>query len=238
MKAMILAAGLGTRLQHLTQDKPKALVEIKGMTLLERSIHKLTQAGVNEIIINIHHFAPLMRDFINQHRFKARISFSDETSLLLDTGGGIKQAAWFFDDNKPFIVYNVDILTDLDLKAMYDFHNKNQNLATLAVRNRNTQRYLLFDSNMRLCGRYNAKTEEKTLVVDTNTPCEAFAFSGIHVISPEIFSLMPAQKVFSITDLYMKIACNQNITGYLHNQGFWMDMGKLQSLEDINPVLI
>ncbi len=234
MKAMILAAGLGTRLLHLTHEKPKALIEVKGMTLLERSIHKLIEAGVNEIIINIHHFAPQVREFVAQHPFDAQISFSDETALLLDTGGGIKKAAWFFDDEKPFLVYNVDVITDMDLKAMFAFHCKQKALATLAVRNRETQRYLLFNNNMRLCGRYNAKTDEETLKLADEETYKPFAFSGIHVISPEIFSLMPDKNVFSITDLYLDLTTTHPIIGYEHAQGYWMDMGKLQSLEDVN----
>jgi len=236
MKAMILAAGLGSRLQHLTQDKPKALVEVKGMTLLERSIRTLIKAGVNEIIINIHHFAPQVREFVAQHPFDAHISFSDETALLLDTGGGIKQAAWFLKDSNPFIVYNVDIITDLNIKKMLAAHRENHCLATLAVRKRETQRYLLFDNTMRLCGRYNAKTEEKTLLFGEETNCTPFAFSGIHVISPEIFTFMPDKEVFSITNLYMEMAATKKITGYKHQEGYWMDMGKLQSLEDVNQL--
>lgn len=236
MKAMILAAGLGTRLQQLTHDKPKALVEVKGKTLLERSIHKLIESDIDEIIINIHHFAPQIRDFIAQRHFEADISFSDESSLLLDTGGGIKKAAWFFNNNEPFVVYNVDIITDLDIKSMLAFHLKNNNLATLAVRHRETQRYLLFDQSMRLCGRYNAKTEEKTLLFGNEKDCNLFAFSGIHIISPKIFTFMPDKEIFSITDVYMGIAAQQLIKGFIHNDGFWMDMGKLQSLEEVSTL--
>lgn len=232
MKAMILAAGLGTRLQHLTENKPKALVEVKGKTLLERSIRTLTQAGVDDIIINVHHYAPLIIDFLKRHKFDASISISDESNLLLDTGGGIKNTASFFNDNNPFVIYNVDIISDINLKAMLDYHRDKKPLASLAVRQRDTQRYLLFDENMRLCGRYNAKTEEQTLVFPEKKNCRPLAFSGIHVLSPEVFNFMPDEKVFSITDFYVHIANKQTVMGYEHNEGYWMDMGKLKSIED------
>jgi len=215
MKAMILAAGLGTRLQHFTKNKPKALVEIKGKTLLEKSIEKLIRFGVDDI------------------SFSARISFSDESECLLDTGGGLKKAASFFNDKQSFFLYNVDIISDIDLNKMYQYHLQQKSLATLAVKNRKTQRYLLFDNNMRLCGRYNTKTEEKTLLFEKELNYKQFAFSGIHVISPEIFTLMPQENIFSITDLYLQLATNHLINGYDHSDDFWMDMGKIQSLEDI-----
>ena len=231
MKAMILAAGLGTRLKHLTANKPKALIEINGITLLERSIHTLIQAGVNDIIINVHHFAPLIKEFVETHCFDARISFSDESTELLDTGGGIKYASWFFNDNKPFFIYNVDIISDINLKKMYQYHLANQALATLAVRERETQRYLLFDKNLCLCGRYNAKTQEKTLVNTQITKSIPYAFSGIHILSPEIFKFMPEERIFSITDFYVQIAKNQKIKAYVHNYGHWSDLGKLDVLK-------
>ncbi|HOF15917.1 MAG TPA: nucleotidyltransferase family protein [Bacteroidales bacterium] len=233
MKAMILAAGLGTRLQHFTKNKPKALVEIKGKTLLEKSIEKLIRFGVDDIIINIHHFASQIIDFVNTHSFSARISFSDESECLLDTGGGLKKAASFFNDKQSFFLYNVDIISDIDLNKMYQYHLQQKSLATLAVKNRKTQRYLLFDNNMRLCGRYNTKTEEKTLLFEKELNYKQFAFSGIHVISPEIFTLMPQENIFSITDLYLQLATNHLINGYDHSDDFWMDMGKIQSLDDI-----
>ncbi len=236
MKAMILAAGLGTRLQQFTQNKPKALVEIKGKTLLEKSIEKLIAFGVNDIIINIHHFAEQIIEFVNTHSFSARISFSDESTLLLDTGGGLKKAAPFFNDNKDFYLYNVDIISDIDLSEMYRYHLQKQSLATLAVKNRTTQRYLLFDQHMRLYGKYNTKTEEKVVTYEENNDNSQFAFSGIHVISPEIFNFMPTENVFSITDWYLHLAKKHLIVGYDHSKDFWMDMGKIKSLEDIEKI--
>ena len=230
MKAMILAAGLGTRLKHLTADKPKALVQVNGITLLEHSIQKLTQAGVNEIIVNVHHFAPLIIDFIQSHTFDAKISNSDESLQLLDTGGGIKHAAAFFNDHQAFFVYNVDIISDINLKEMYAYHQQNRALATLAVRKRETQRYFLFDETMRLFGHYNAKTQEKRILKNAPAKLIPYAFSGIHILSPEIFRYFFAENVFSITDFYMQIASEQCIKGYLHPYGSWTDLGKLESI--------
>jgi NDP-sugar pyrophosphorylase family protein len=230
MKAMILAAGLGTRLKHLTVDKPKALVEINGKTLLEHSIQKLTQAGVTDIIINVHHFAPLMIEFIHSHRFDANISISEESMQLLDTGGGIKKAAHFFNDNRAFFVYNVDIISDINLKEMYAYHEQQSALATLAVRERETQRYFLFDENMCLSGHYNLKSQEKIIIKETKGVMKPYAFSGIHILSPEIVRYFFAEQIFSITDFYLYIAKEQCIKGYIHNYGDWRDVGKLESL--------
>ena len=154
MKAMILAAGLGSRLKEMTQHCPKALVEAGGITLLERCIEKLKSYQVNDFVINIHHFGEQIIQFVEQkHYFDVNIQFSDERTLLLDTGGGIKHARKFLDNGEPFIVHNVDIISDLDIRKMYDFHCQQQALATLAVRERTTQRFFLFDSNNQLCGK-------------------------------------------------------------------------------------
>ncbi|MCL2131524.1 MAG: nucleotidyltransferase family protein [Lentimicrobiaceae bacterium] len=232
MKAMIFAAGLGTRLKELTQHTPKALVKVGGITLLERTILKLKQAGVSGIIINTHHFAEQIADFVSQRNFGLNICISWEKDMLLDTGGGLKRAMPFF-DKEPFIVHNVDIISDIDLQKMFSFHCRQKALATLAVRNRETQRYLLFDDNLQLCGRENTKTNEKTLIptIPQNIHLQRFAFSGIQVVSPEIASFMPKKDVFPITELYLAAAQSQHIIGFPHNNDLWADMGKI---EDIN----
>jgi len=228
MKAMIFAAGLGTRLQHLTQHTPKALVKFGNKPLLEHVIVKLKQAGVNEIIINVHHYAEQVMDFIHRNDFGLNIQFSVEEDSLLDTGGGLKKASWFFDDGQPFFIHNVDVLSDLNLLEIYDFHCKNNALASLAVRNRETQRYFLFDENNRLSGRENLKTNEKILFseVFTSEKLHRLAFSGIHVVSPQIFDYMPKEEIFPIINLYMKV--NKRVLAYPHDYGKWKDMGKIE----------
>jgi len=236
MKAIIFAAGLGTRLGELTQHMPKALVKAGGVTLLERAVWKLKQAGVEELIVNAHHFADQMVDFISQHDFGLPIRISLEKDRLLDTGGGLKHAMHFF-GNEPFFAYNVDIISDIDLQKMYRFHCGQKATATLAVRNRETQRYLLFDENFQLCGKENIATNEKNLIpnISQNTYLQRFAFSGIHVISSEIFLFMPAKEVFSITELYLSAAQSQKIIGFLHNEGRWADMGKVEAVLNYEP---
>ena len=231
MKAMIFAAGLGTRLKELTQYTPKALVKIRGITLLEHTILKLKQAGVVEIVINAHHFANQIVDFVLQHDFGLNIHISLEKDMLLDTGGGLKRAIHFF-DYEPFIVHNVDIISDIDLQKMLRFHCKQKAMATLAIRNRETQRYLLFDENFQLCGKENCKTNEKNLVltVPKNAHLQRFAFSGIQVISPEIVSFFPKKDIFSIMEVYLSAAQSQKIIGFLHNEGSWADMGKIENV--------
>jgi len=232
MRAMIFAAGLGTRLKELTQQTPKALVKVDGITLLERTILKLKQAGVDEIVINAHHFAEQIVDFVSQRNLGVNIHISLEKNLL-DTGGGLKQAAPFFDDGEPFIIHNVDVISDIDLLEIYHFHCRQKAMATLAVRNRHTQRYLLFDDNFQLCGRENTKTNEKNIIsnIPENIPLQRFAFSGIQILSPEIFSFMPMKDVFPIIELYLSAAQSQKIIGFLHNEGNWADMGKIESLK-------
>ena len=227
MKAMIFAAGLGTRLEHLTKNTPKALVKAGGITLVEHVILKLKQANVDEIIINVHHFYEQIVNFIRDNNFGVKICFSIEKDALLDTGGGLKKASWFFDDNNPFFIHNVDVISDINLGEMIDFHRKENAIATLAVRNRTTQRYFLFDKNNYLCGRENLKTNECMLLPHSppKTELHRLAFSGIHVVSPQIFEYMPQKDVFSITDLYMNTP--HKTLAYQHDYGNWMDMGKI-----------
>jgi len=232
MRAMIFAAGLGTRLKPLTDFKPKALVKVKNIPLLEIAINKLKTSGFNEIIINVHHFADMIIDFLkSKNNFGIRIEISDERESLLDTGGGLKKASWFFDDGKPFLVYNVDILSDIDLQKMYQFHQASNSIATLAVKNRNTQRYLLFDDENLLCGWQNIKSGEIKNARQTNLSLHQLAYSGIQIINSSIFFLMPDDKVFSIIDFYLSIAAKQRITAFNHDETYWLDLGKLESLK-------
>ncbi|MDB5203159.1 MAG: nucleotidyl transferase [Ferruginibacter sp.] len=227
MKAMILAAGLGTRLKPFTDKHPKALAPVNGKTLLQRNIEYLKSYGYDEIIVNVHHFADQIIDLVNQQNgWGAKITISDETSAVLETGGGIKNAENFFVNcSQPFLVMNADILTDLDLDQMRDYHAARSPLATLAVTHRNTSRYLLFDENLKLCGWKNEKTGEQT-----GQPGKPFAFSGIHLISPEIFPLISEQGKFSVIDLYVRLAASETIIGFDHSNSLLMDVGKPESL--------
>ena len=232
---MIFAAGLGTRLKPLTDSIPKALVPINGKPLLQHIIEKLKNNGFDEIIVNIHHFPELIIDFLKQNdNFGIRIEVSDERDELLDTGGGIRKAAWFFDDEKPFLVHNVDILSNLDLKKLYKQHTSTNSLATLVVSKRDTFRYLLFDDNKRLCGWINEKTGEvKPKGISDITGFNKLAFAGIQVLSPKIFDLMKTlDPKFPIMDFYLTNAEKEKISGFVPNDFKMMDVGKLDVLDE------
>jgi NDP-sugar pyrophosphorylase family protein len=231
MKAMLLAAGLAKRLRPLTEHTPKALVEIGGVPLMRIAIEYLAHHGFDEIIINVHHHAEQIVRYLKSNRnFGHKIVISDETNKLLDTGGGLKKAAWFFDDGKPFLVYNVDILSDLDLGRLYHDHIDTGALATLAVRGRSSQRYLLFDGENNLCGWQNLKTGETINARESKSGLQGLAFSGIHVISPEIFEHFLPGDVFSLIDLYLQLAGKFAIKGFRHDETRWIDVGKPENL--------
>ncbi len=232
MKAMIFAAGLGTRLRPLTDTIPKALVTIDDVPLLEIIIQRLQRCGVTGILVNVHHLAEQVREFLHEkHSFGMNISVSDETEKLLDTGGGLKKAAWFFEDGEPFFVHNVDILSDIDLHALYRFHAQQpQGLATLAVTARPSTRSLLFDDRYALYGWENRRTQEIKLARKCPAVRHSLAFSGIHVISPAIFRLMPEHDTFSIIDLYLQLAATKQILAFEHDHRMWLDVGKLENL--------
>lgn len=229
---MIFAAGLGTRLQPLTHDRPKALVQVKGKTLLEWTMLRLIRAGSRQVIVNVHHFADQIEDFLKQKDyFGIEIAVSDEREKLLDTGGGLKKAAWFFDDGKPFLVCNTDILTSMDLGRFFQSHLVHAPLATLAIQRRASSRQLWFDANMRLRGWQNLKTGLVKPPGTDLSDLSPFAFSGLHVMSPAIFRYMPEADVFSIIDVYLEILSHEVIGGYRHDDDFWIDAGKPASLD-------
>ena len=230
MRAMILAAGLGTRLRPLTDSTPKALVKIKNQTLMEIIIKRLKSFGINEVIINVHHFADQIIQFIkDNHSFNIRIEISREDTLL-DTGGGLKKAAWFFDDGKSFLLHNVDVLSDLDILHLLKFHKENNALATLAIRTRKTNRYFLIDSNNTLCGWESIQSNEKKIVRQAEGEISRVSFMGIHIISPELLSLFPPDEKFSIIDAYLTIAKNHIIKTMPCDKNKWLDLGKLEQL--------
>jgi NDP-sugar pyrophosphorylase family protein len=235
MKAMILAAGLGTRLRPLTNDRPKALVEVRGRTLLEITLARLRLFGISEVIVNVHHFAEMVIDYLKaNHNFGMRVEISREVELL-DTGGGLKKAAWFFLEDsagrdEPFVLHNVDVISTIDLARMMQLHNERQALATLAVQERETSRYLLFDEQLRLCGR-RAGRDGKNELVRATARMEALAFSGVHVISPRIFSVMTEDGAFSIIPTYLRLAAQgENILGFRADEYYWRDLGRAENV--------
>jgi NDP-sugar pyrophosphorylase family protein len=234
MKAMILAAGLGTRLRPLTNDRPKALVEVAGRTLLEITIARLREFGVREVIVNVHHFAGMVTEYLREkNNFGMRIEISEEDALL-DTGGGLKKAAWFFLEEgpaaAPFILHNVDVISTIDLRRMLDFHTQTQALVTLAVQQRPSSRYLLFDEQMRLCGRRLVK-EQKTELVRPSPQLQEVAFSGIHVILPRLLGMMREEGAFSIIQSYLRLAGEgEKIVAYRADGDYWRDLGKPESV--------
>ena len=237
MKAMIFAAGLGTRLRPLTDNVPKALLKIGTTSLLEFAIRKLDHYGFSDIIINIHHYPDMIIDFLEKNRnFGVNISISDERDMLLDTGGGLKKASPFFTRDEAFLIYNCDILTDLNLLTLYKYHLEHSALCTLAVRDRETSRYFIFDEDNTLCGWWNKKTGEKKSVRWSGTNYNPKAFSGIQIISPSALNLFPDKKVFSLVEFYLILAKDHRIEGYDHTETRWADLGNFETLEQMQLI--
>jgi NDP-sugar pyrophosphorylase family protein len=232
---MVLAAGLGTRLRPLTNDRPKALVEVAGRTLLEITLARLRAFGVREVIVNVHHFAGLVIAYLKANdNFGMRIEVSRE-DVLLDTGGGLKKAGWFFLEDtsreEPFLVHNVDVISTIDFMKMVQAHKANQALATLAVRKRESSRQLLFDEQLQLCGRRAGRDKEPEIARPAPR-LEPLAFSGIHVISPRLFPLMKEEGIFSIIDSYLRLAASgEKIAAFRADQYYWRDLGKPADLQ-------
>ncbi|MGA7907913.1 MAG: nucleotidyltransferase family protein [Candidatus Sulfotelmatobacter sp.] len=235
MKAMILAAGMGTRLRPLTDRRPKALVEVGSRTLLEITLTRLQSFGVREVIINVHHFADMVIEYLNKNdNFGMRIEISREDTLL-DTGGGLMKAAWFFLEpanrtQEPFILHNVDVISTIDLGRMVQFHTEDHALASLAVQERETSRYLLFDEQHRLCGR-RAGRDGKPELVQPSPHWLALGFSGIHVISPRLLALITEHGAFSIVDSYLRLAARgERILAFRADEYHWRDLGKPENV--------
>jgi NDP-sugar pyrophosphorylase family protein len=242
MKAMILAAGLGTRLRPLTDHRPKALVEIGGRTLLEIVLSRLHEFGIQEVIINVHHFADMIVEYLRaRQNFGMRIEISREETLL-DTGGGLKKAGWFFretpeDSLQPFLLHNVDVISTIDLQRMVEFHESSQALATLAVQNRETVRYLLFDDQLQLCGRRMGR-EGKSDYVRPASPAQPLAFSGVHVISPRLLGLLSEEGAFSIVASYLRLAGQgERILAFRADEYYWRDLGRPEHVAQVTKDL-
>jgi NDP-sugar pyrophosphorylase family protein len=223
-RAMILAAGLGTRLMPLTENKPKALVEYKGKSLLEIVLRRLIHHGFRDIVINVHHYPEKIKSFVESKKnFGINIIFSDESNELLDTGGGIKKASPFF-EAEPVLVHNVDVYTDLNLDDFYNFHNDYEHLASLAVKDRETTRPFLMNEKGILCGWENLVTGEKR-IIRNETSLQPIAYSGIAMLSPEFIDMLPDKGCYSLTPELLNIAGNHDIHLFPHS-GAWKDMGK------------
>ncbi len=248
MKAMVLAAGLGTRLRPLTNDRPKALVEVCGRTLLEITLTRLRDFGINDVIINVHHYADMVIERVKAAgNFGMHIEFSRE-DILLDTGGGLKKAAWFLsgdsdrggnrsasatnaNPDEPFILHNVDVISNIDLQRMVEVHKQSAALATLAVQDRKTSRYLLFNDYFQLCGR-RLVAEDKTEIVRPSQNMSELAFTGIHVISPRIFPPLTEDGIFSIIPAYLRLAAQgEKIQAFRADEYYWRDLGKAENIQ-------
>jgi len=245
MKAMILAAGLGTRLRPLTDERPKALVEVAGHTLLEITLRRLRQFGVREVIVNVHHFADMVVDYLKKNdNFGMRIEISRE-EVLLDTGGGLKKASWFLrgdSGGEPFVLHNVDVISNIDLHRMLLFHRENHALATLAVQQRETSRYLLFDEHGGLCGRRAGRDQEPE-IVGPYARMQARAFSGVHVISPRLLTMIKEERAFSIIATYLRLAAQgEKISAFAADEYYWRDLGKpenvVQAVRDVEQKVV
>lgn len=235
MKAMIMAAGKGTRLGKITDSLPKVLVDIKGKSVLQRAVEKCCLHGFDDIIINVHHFAgQVIAETERLKRLGFKISVSDESDRLLETGGGLFRARHFFDDS-PFLLYNADIITDADLNQLLNYHIEKKGIATLAVRHRKGNRYFLAGGDGILSGWCNKATGEEIIKRPAGDLYEV-AFSGIHIIEPAIFSYM-SEGVYSMTSVYLDLAARHHIYTQLFDDGYWFDMGTPEMLESARDYL-
>lgn len=233
MKALLFAAGLGTRLKEHTLNKPKALVNLAGKPLLQHAIEHLKEFGISDITINVYHFAEQIIAFVEEHQsFGISIHISDERDLLLDTGGGLKKAGTFLKGADPILIYNVDIVSNLNLNALLEYHQEQKSLATLVVRQRETSRYLMFDQNLLLAGWRNFSNGETRISREESfADAQPMAFSGIHIIQPEMLELISEEGKFPIMDLYLRLAKKYPIKAYVDRSEVWMDLGKPDQLQ-------
>lgn len=238
MKAMLFAAGLGTRLKPFTEQHPKALAQVNGKTLLEHKIRYLQRFGIFEVVVNVHHFADQIEQVLEAHQgFGSRVLLADEREAVLETGGGLKKAAPLLAGEEAIVVMNVDVFSNLDLNKMLAFHQEKNPLATLAVMQRDSSRQLLFDAGMRLCGWENLKTAEQRLV--KKAPYTAFAFSGMQIVSQRLLQSIRQEGKFSIIDVYLEAAARpgESILGYDHSSDWFLDVGRPESLQQAEKMM-
>lgn len=232
MKAMIMAAGMGTRLGEISRKVPKVLLDINGKSILRRAVEKCSSAGFDDIIINVHHLADKVEGEIGRLRKDGfRITVSDEREKLLETGGGLYKARHFF-DNDPFLLYNADIVTDFDIKKLLNYHTEKKGLATLAVRKREGIRFLLVDDSGLLRGWCNRSTGERIITGGRDEDLTEIAFSSMHIIEPEIFNYM-TEGVYTMTTLYLQLAAEHKIYTYRDDSGYWANVGTPEILEEV-----
>jgi NDP-sugar pyrophosphorylase family protein len=232
VKALLFAAGLGTRLKEHTQGKPKALVNLACKPLLQHAIEHLKRSGITNIVINVFHFAEQVISFVEENNsFGINIHVSDERPQLLDTGGGLKKAGDFLKGDEPILIYNVDVISNLDLNVLLKYHLDKKALATLVVRQRETSRYLMFDQNMQLAGWKNFSNGETRISrPESFADAKPLAFSGIHIIQPELLELITEEGKFPIMDLYLRLAKDHSINAFIDRSDLWMDLGKPEQL--------
>jgi N-acetyl-alpha-D-muramate 1-phosphate uridylyltransferase len=231
MKAMIFAAGLGTRFKPWTDSHPKALAVVNGKTLLQRNIEYLAANGITDVVVNVHHFAGQIADAVQQNAgWGSHVTISDETDAVLETGGGLVKARHLLEGDEPFITVNADILTDLDIASLVSFHKAQKALISFAVSKRETSRYFLFTGQNRLGGWMNTKTGEKKIVLPA-ADLRPLAYSCVVVFEPAVFSLIRQTGKFSLTDMYLDLAPAHNIMGWEHSGDRWIDVGKTESVE-------
>ena len=230
MKAMIFAAGLGTRFKPFTDEHPKALAPVNGKSLLQRNIEYLQQYGITEVVLNVHHFAEQIIDAVEKNSgWGSNITISDETNEVLETGGGLLRAKHLFGGDEPFITINGDILTNLNIHNLLAYHQQQKALISFGVTNRKTSRYFLFDETNRLCGWRNTNTGEERISIDKPNLIEK-AYSCVVVFQPQIFSLIKQTGKFSLVDVYLSLAADNKIMGYDHTGDLLVDVGKPESI--------
>ena len=233
MKALLFAAGLGTRLQEYTQNRPKALVHLAGKPLLYHAVEHLKSFGITDITINVFHFAEQVISFVRENNsFGINIHISDERDQLLDTGGGLKKASAFLKGEEPILIYNVDVISNLDLDLLLNYHQEQKALATLVVRSRETSLYLMFDQNLQLAGWKNFSSGETRISCENSFEiARPLAFSGIHLIEPKLLDIITEEGKFPIMDLYLRLAKDHVIKGFIDQSDLWMDLGKPDQLK-------
>lgn len=225
MKAMVFAAGLGTRLRPITNHRPKAMVEVGGQPMLKLVLDRCHLAGITEVVVNVHYLPQVIKDFLKTYQTDMKIMISDETDEILETGGGLLKAKDFFNEGEAFLVANVDVLTNIDIEQFVQEHQRLGGIVTLAVRDRDSKRKLLFDKDGKLIGRANGNLRGQEL-----------AFSGYHIVDPKIFQYANRSGKFSIIDWYLDICRKESIYAYQHQQDIWVDIGTPEKLEQANQI--